>query len=79
MSIEEKVKACFRELAKLKGVEIDMNADLRVVYGVDSMRAKKLISDIEVEYNIEIPDEKAQQIRCLNDVVILIKELSSAN
>lgn len=79
MSIEEKVKACFRELAKLKGAEIDMNADLRVVYGVDSMRAVKLISDIEVEYNIEIPDEKAQQIRCLNDVVILIKELSRAN
>ena len=79
MSIEEKIKAYFKELVKLKEVEIDMNADLRVVYGVDSMRAVRLISDIEVEFNVEIPDEKAQQIRCLNDVVILIKELSKAN
>jgi len=75
-SISEKVKGCFREIMKMDDVEIDMDENLFEKYGLDSVRAVKLISDIEIEYDIDIHDEVAQEIKSLNDVVSIIKKLA---
>lgn len=74
INLEETIKSQFKSICKIDDDEINMNANLFDVYGLDSMKAIKLISDIEVEYDIDIPDEEAQNIRTLNDVVSIIKE-----
>lgn len=78
MQVEERVKSYFKDIANLEEEEIDMNANLFDQYGLDSIKAIKIISDIEVEYDIDIPDKDAQKICCLNDVVKLINERITA-
>lgn len=73
MKIEDKVKSYFKTINKLDE-DVDMNVNLFTHYGVDSLKAIRLISDIEVEYDIDIPNEVAQKIRSLNDVVEVIKD-----
>ena len=79
MALEEKVRSQFASIAKMNENEIMMDANLFKQYGLDSLKAIKLISDIEVEYDIDIPDEVAQKICCLNDVVSIIKERTAVN
>lgn len=79
MTIEERVKLYFKDIAKVKEEDIDMKANLFMDYGLDSIKAIKIISDIEVEYDIDIPDEEAQKITCLDDVVSLIKVKKGMN
>jgi acyl carrier protein len=76
MTVEEKVRTYFMEIAKVKEDEIDMRANLFTHYGLDSVKAIKIISDIEVEYDIDISDEEAQGIATLEDVIALIREKS---
>jgi acyl carrier protein len=79
MTIEERVKSYFKDIARVKEEDIDMKANIFMDYGLDSIKAIKIISDIEVEYDIDIPDEEAQKIACLNDVVSLIKVKTGMN
>lgn len=74
--IEKKVRSHFMMLAKINEDEIDMDANLFDRYGLDSIKAIRLISDIEVEYEIDISDEVAQKISSLNDVISLIKNMT---
>jgi acyl carrier protein len=76
MEVEKKVKMYFKDIANIEDEEIKMEANLFDDYGLDSIKAVKIISDIEVEYDIDIDDEEAQAICTLNDVVNLIKSKS---
>jgi len=64
----ETIVAIFSKIQKLPQEEIDMEADLVKHYGIDSLRAVKLLSTLEVELNIEFPEEDMKSIRTLNDV-----------
>lgn len=79
MNVEEKVVSYFREAAKIEEKEIDKSANLFEKYDLDSVQAVKLISDIEVEWDIDIPDEVAQKICTLNDVIAIIEERINPN
>lgn len=74
MNVEQKVVSYFKEVAKIEEDVIDRDANLFTRYGLDSLKAVKLISDIEVEYDIDIPDEVAQKICTLNDVITYIEK-----
>jgi acyl carrier protein len=52
---------------------VDLNADIIDRYAIDSVKTLKLISEIEVDYDIDIADCEAKKIRTLNDVIALIK------
>ncbi len=75
MTIEEKIKSQFAPIAKVNEDEINMDANLFTQYGIDSLKAVKLISDVEVEFDIDIPDDTAQKICTLNDVISIIKKI----
>ena len=79
MEIEKKVRMYFKDIANIPEDEVDMNANLFEEYGLDSIKAVKIISDIEVEYDIDIEDEEAQGICNLNDVVRLIQAKTLKN
>jgi acyl carrier protein len=55
--------------------QVDPKADIFEVYGVNSVRAVKLLSTLEVELDIEFPEEEMQDIRTLEDVRALAQRL----
>lgn len=59
--------------------KIDMDADLFKVYGLKSAKAVRLISDIEVEYDIDIDESEIKNICNLNQIVDLVKAKLSEN
>ncbi len=73
-TVEKIVQKYFDEVVELNGQEIKMDAHIFEEYGMKSAMALRLISDIEVEYDIDISTEEAKGITTLNDVVMLIKQ-----
>lgn len=69
---KEKIATSFAKLVGKKPTEIDFDANIFDHYGVDSVQAVKLLADVEVEYDIDIPEEDAQHIRTLNDLVRVV-------
>ena len=72
MNVEEIVKNRFAAIVGLPVDEIDTDADLRDQYGIDSVKALKLISEVEVEFDVEIEQEEARKIRTLAHLLQMI-------
>lgn len=70
-SITQEVRTRFAKIMHLDAEQLDMEARLDDVYGVTSMNSMRLISELEVELGLEIPEEKIRQIATLSDVVRL--------
>ena len=70
-SITQEVRTRFARIMHLDADQLDMDARLDDVYGVTSMNSMRLISELEIELGLEIPEEKIRQIATLNDVVRL--------
>jgi acyl carrier protein len=72
-NVEEVVKERFAGIMNIPSETVDLDANLASEYGVDSLKALKLISQVEVEFDVDIEEQEAQEIRKLNDVIDLIK------
>lgn len=71
--IEQTVWSRFSAIASIPIAELEGDKHLFDVYGLDSIRALKLISDMEVEFDIDIEQEEARSICTLDSVVELIR------
>ncbi|RUM59058.1 MAG: acyl carrier protein [Persephonella sp.] len=72
-NIEEKVKEI---IAEQLGVEVDqIKPESKFVddLGADSLDVVELIMAFEEEFNIEIPDEDAEKIQTVKDVIDYIQ------
>ena len=76
--IEQTVWSRFSTIAGIPIGELEGDKHLFEVYGLDSIRALKLISDMEVEFDIDIEQEEARSICTLDDVVRLVRTKSHA-
>lgn len=72
-NVEETVLRNFGAIVQIAPEKLDTRANLAAEYAVDSLKALKLISQIEVEFDIDIEEDEAQRIKSLSDVVELIK------
>lgn len=70
-TIAQEVKNRFARIMHLDAGQLDMEARLDDAYGVTSMNSMRLISELEVEYGLEIPEDKIRSICTLSDVVRL--------
>ena len=52
----------------LQGIRVQGDRPL-IEYGIDSVRAVELIVELEQQFQIDIPDEDAFQLRTLNNVI----------
>ena len=73
MNVDEIVKTRFAAITNLALHQIAVNADVKTEYGIDSVKALRLISDVEVEFDIDISQDEARNVQTLNEMIGLIK------
>ena len=77
MSTFEQVKKIVKEQLGVEEDEIQMSSTFVDDLGADSLDIVELIMAFEEEFNIEIPDEKAEKIKTVEDVVKRSEEHTS--
>ena len=78
MSTFEQVKKIVKEQLGVEEDEIQISSTFVDDLGADSLDIVELIMAFEEEFNIEIPDEKAEKIKTVEDVVKYIDEQTNA-
>ncbi len=78
MSTFDQVKKIVKEQLGVEEDEIQMSSTFVDDLGADSLDIVELIMAFEEEFNIEIPDEKAEKIKTVEDVVKYIDGETSA-
>lgn len=71
----DRIVGLFASIQKIPVEQVDPKADIFETYGVNSIRAVKLLSTLEVELDIEFPEEEMREIRTLEDVRDLARRL----
>lgn len=72
--IFEKVREIVSNILGVDIEEVTMEASFMDDLGADSLDVVELIMDLQDEFNLEIPDEDAEKILTVSDVVEYIKE-----
>ncbi len=77
MAVESKIKSIIAEQLGVKPEEVTPNASFVDDLGADSLDTVELIMALEEEFNIEIPDEDAEKMKTVGDVIKYIEEKAS--
>jgi acyl carrier protein len=72
-SIEEKVKDIIVEQLGVNPEQVTPNASFIEDLGADSLDTVELVMAFEEEFNIEVPDEDAEKLQKVGDVVSYIE------
>lgn len=76
MTTFEKIRNVIADQLSIDVEEINMESSFVDDLGADSLDIVELIMALETEFDIEIPDEDAEKIATVGDVVEYIKEHS---
>jgi acyl carrier protein len=72
--IAERVKAIIVDKLGVSESEVKPEATFAQDLGADSLDTVELIMEFEKEFNIEIPDDKAEKIATVGDAIKYIEE-----
>lgn len=75
-AIEEKVKAIIVDKLGVDETEVKPESSFTNDLGADSLDTVELIMEFEKEFNISIPDDKAEKISTVGDAIAYIEENS---
>lgn len=78
MTTFDKVKAIVVEQLGVDEAEVNMNSTFIDDLGADSLDIVELIMAFEEEFNVEIPDDVAENIKTVNDAVEHIEAAKEA-
>ena len=70
----DKIKEIIMEQLQVDESEITMDTNLMKDLSADSLDAVEIIMAIEDEYGIEIPDEEAETIQTVQDLVRFVED-----
>ena len=73
MPVEQRVREIVAEQLERDVNEVTISASLIDDLGADSLDVVELVMKMEEEFGIEIPDEEAEKIKTVNDVILYIK------
>src|ERR1041384_8192041 len=73
-SIEEKVKDIIVEQLGVNPEQVTPNASFIEDLGADSLDTVELVMAFEEEFSVEVPDEDAEKLQTVGDVVKYIEE-----
>ena len=70
----DKIKELIVDQLGIDDTEITMNTNLMKDLEADSLDAVEIIMAIEDEYDIEIPDEEAEKMQVVGDLVKFVED-----
>jgi acyl carrier protein len=73
-TIEEKVKDIIVEQLGVNPEQVTTEAKFIEDLGADSLDTVELVMAFEEEFSVEVPDEDAEKLQSVGDVVTYIKE-----
>lgn len=73
-SIEEKIKEIIVEQLGVNPEQVTQNASFIEDLGADSLDVVELVMAFEEEFSIEVPDEEAEKLHTVGDVVKYIED-----
>jgi acyl carrier protein len=73
-SIEEKVKEIIVEQLGVNPEQVTPNASFIEDLGADSLDTVELVMAFEEEFSVEVPDEDAEKLQTVGDVIRYIEE-----
>jgi acyl carrier protein len=73
MTTDDKIKTIIAEQLGVKPEEVTLEASFVNDLGADSLDTVELIMALEEEFNIEIPDDDAEKIKTVGDIVKYIE------
>lgn len=76
--IFDKVKDIIIDQLGVEADTVNMEASIQDDLGADSLDIVELITAIEDEFDMSIPDEAADEIKTVNDIVAYIEKNSDA-
>ncbi|MEZ4815978.1 MAG: acyl carrier protein [Bdellovibrionota bacterium] len=79
MNVEDKVKNIIVEQLNVDGDAVKPEATFIEDLGADSLDIVELVMTMEEEFDLEIPDEDAEKIKTVGDVVAYVKNHSKEN
>ena len=74
MSVEERVKSIIVEQLGVDADEVTSDASFVEDLGADSLDTVELVMAFEEEFNVEVPDEDAEKLQTVGQVVKYIDE-----
>jgi acyl carrier protein len=71
-SIEERVKEIIVDQLGVSADQVTLEAKFVEDLGADSLDTVELVMALEEEFDVEVPDDEAEKLQAVNDVVIFI-------
>jgi acyl carrier protein len=65
------------KIIKIDESKIDPDANIFSEYGIDSLLGVEILAGLDKKYGIDVPEQKVREIKTLNDIVKLARELIS--
>ena len=75
-SSEEKIKDIIVEQLGVNADQVTREAKMIEDLGADSLDAVELVMAIEEEFGIEIPDEQAEKLSAVGDIIDYVEKVS---
>ncbi|PQJ30118.1 acyl carrier protein [Rubritalea profundi] len=75
-SIEQKVKDIVVEQLNVTPDQVSTNSKFIDDLGADSLDTVELVMAFEEEFGIEVPDEEAEKLTAVSDVIAYIEKVS---
>lgn len=76
--IFEKLKAIIADQLGVDEETVSLESNIQEDLGADSLDIVELITSIEDEFDLSIPDEAADEIKTVNDIVTYIEKNTDA-
>ncbi len=76
-SIEEKVKDIIVEQLSVNAEQVNPDAKFIEDLGADSLDTVELVMAFEEEFSIEVPDEEAEKLQTVGDVIAYVDKSGS--
>lgn len=73
-TVEDRVKATIVSQLGVESEKVKMTSSLVNDLGADSLDIVELVMAMEEEFGLEIPDEEAEKIKSVGDVISYVKD-----
>ena len=75
--LEQEIKAMVSRIIKIDESRIDPDANIFSEYGVDSLLGVEILAGLDKRYGLDVPEQKLREIKTLNDIIRIARELIS--